>query len=81
MSSPLSLALSLVGSLLLGAPTLVGFLRGDIAPDIACIRYVIAFVLARLGVSVVSRLLVNYMTQAHQGAYVAMQLAAQEATE
>jgi hypothetical protein len=78
VTSSFSFAVSLMGSLVLAAPTLVGFLRGDIAPDVACIRYVLAFALAKLGVGVVNHLLVDYLAEAHRRAYLSLQAAAEE---
>lgn len=64
MNPSLTLALSLVGSLVLAGPTLLGLARGSMGLETACFRYLIAFAIARVGVGVLGRLVVDYATKA-----------------
>ncbi len=80
MNPSFTLALSLVGSLALAGPTLLGLARGTTGLETACFRYLVAFAIARVGVGVLGRLIVDYATKAEM-TRLAQSMSAPERTE
>jgi hypothetical protein len=68
MSSNIRWAMILLGSLLLWAPSAIGFLQGKLTLDGALLRYAVALTLCAVGVSVIGRMIDAYAKQAEANA-------------
>ena len=68
MSSNIRWAMILLGSLLLWAPSGMGFFQGKLTFDGALLRYAVALALCSIGVSVIGRMIDVYAKQAEVNA-------------
>jgi len=66
MNPAARLSLALVAGLVLWLPTLSATLRGDVDLFEAAIRYLVGFLLARLAVGLLARLIHSYVDGAEQ---------------
>jgi hypothetical protein len=64
MSSNIRWAMILLGSLLLWAPSGIGFFQGKLTFDGALLRYAVALALCSIGVSIIGRMIDAYAKQA-----------------
>ena len=64
MNPGIRLSLSLVASLLMWLPTVPGALAAGMAPEMIAGRYLLALVVARIGVGMLSRIISGYAASA-----------------
>ena len=68
MSSNIRWAMILLGSLLLWAPSGIGYFQGRLTFDGALLRYAVALALCSIGVSIIGRMIDAYAKQAEANA-------------